>query len=272
MFRVIRQLVSALRDPEAAAHVRFTVARRIARRVYPRYRFQWPQVAWWDDQEFNAYLARFNELDGFNTGRRWTMYQLLRLIAAVPGNTAECGVFQGAGSFLIANAGPDPRGQPRTHFIFDSFEGLSAPSAVDGSYWSAGNLACSLETVQSKLAALPHLRWHKGWIPQVFEGVERERFAFVHIDVDLHDPTRDSVAFFYPRMNAGGIIVCDDYGFTTCPGATKAIDEFLEDKAERMIALPFGGGLLIKGCKTGAPADLFPALSHGQKVPVAGAR
>ena len=70
MFRVIRQLFSALRDPEAAVHVRFAVARRIARRVYPRYRFNGRRSPWWDDQEFNAYLERFNEFDGFNTGRR----------------------------------------------------------------------------------------------------------------------------------------------------------------------------------------------------------
>ena len=125
---------------------------------------------------------------------------------------------------------------------------------------------------QSSLASLPHIPWHKGWIPEAFEGVEQERFAFVRIHVDLHDPTTDSIAFFYPRMNARGIIVCDYYGFTTCPGATKAIDEFLEGKAERMIALPFRGGFLIKGYTTGARANLSPALSAGLKVPVAGAR
>ncbi|HEX3704868.1 MAG TPA: TylF/MycF/NovP-related O-methyltransferase, partial [Vicinamibacterales bacterium] len=65
--------------------------------------------------------------------------------------------------------------------------------------------------------------------------IEAERFEFganwvrilLHIDVDLYEPTRDSIAFLYERMNPGGIVVCDDYGFMTCPGATKAIDEFL---------------------------------------------
>jgi hypothetical protein len=60
-------------------------------------------------------------------------------------------------------------------------------------------------------------------------------------------------------MNDGGVLVCDDYGFTTCPGATRAIDDYLSDKDERMIALPAGGGFLIKGCKTGASAPLFAA-------------
>ena len=74
------------------------------------------------------------------------------------------------------------------------------------------------------------------------------RFSFVHIDVDLYDPTKDSISFFYDRLNADGIIVCDDYGFTTCPGATRACNEFLENKPEKMIALSGGGGFLIKDC------------------------
>ncbi len=48
-------------------------------------------------------------------------------------------------------------------------------------------------------------------------------------------------------MNVGGVIICDDYGFATCPGATKAIDEYLRDKPEKMVMLSDGGGFLIKG-------------------------
>lgn len=82
------------------------------------------------------------------------------------------------------------------------------------------------------------------------------KFSFVHIDVDLAEPTLASLAFFYPRMQAGGIIVCDDYGISTCVGATRAIDEFLTDKPERMVSLPDGGGFLIAGVVTGDSARL----------------
>jgi hypothetical protein len=51
-------------------------------------------------------------------------------------------------------------------------------------------------------------------------------------------------------MSPGGIILCDDYGFTSCPGATKSIDEFLNDKPEKMISLADGGGFMIKGVQT----------------------
>ena len=98
------------------------------------------------------------------------------------------------------------------------------------------------------------VRLLKGWIPERFAEVADRRFAFVHVDVDLLAPTRDSVSFFYPRLNDGGILLCDDYGFTSCPGATRAIDDYLTDKPEKMIALSGGGGFLIKGCVSAAAA------------------
>jgi hypothetical protein len=70
-------------------------------------------------------------------------------------------------------------------------------------------------------------------------------FSFVHLDVDLYQPTHDSLAFFYPRMVTGGIIVCDDYGFDSCPGAKKALDDFFRDK-EEIINVPTGQAFVIK--------------------------
>jgi len=234
---------------------RFAALRLATRVLMPTYRLGWPQLAWWNDAQFNAYLKRFNELDGLNSGRRWMVAELTRLTAGVPGDTAECGVFQGAGSYLIASAGAQ-HGHERTHHVFDSFEGLSTPTGIDGAFWRKGSLACGLDVVRANLQMFKHVSLHKGWIPDTFGDVSRSTFAFVHIDVDLYQPTRDSIAFFYERMNAGGIILCDDYGFTTCPGATKAVDEFLADKSEKMIALPTGGGFLIKGVATAAAPEL----------------
>lgn len=241
-----------LRNPATREEFRLAILRRLGRTILPGYRFQWPEMEWFADKAFNEYLDRFRERDGLNTHRRWTLYQLTRLAASVPGDTAECGVFEGAGSYLISRSLSSLSGQPRTHFVFDSFQGLPSPSAADGKFWQKGNLACSFERARSNLELLNNISWHPGWIPQRFPDVADKKFAFVHIDVDLYEPTRDSIRFFYPRVNTGGIIVCDDYGFLTCPGATKAIDEFLADKSEKMIYLPCGGGFFIKGCQTAA--------------------
>jgi hypothetical protein len=87
---------------------------------------------------------------------------------------------------------------------------------------------------------------YPGWIPDRFPEVDDRCFSFVHIDVDLYQPTLDSLEFFYPRLSTGGIIVLDDYGFGTCPGATAAVDSFMRDKAEPIVNLSAGGAFLMK--------------------------
>ncbi len=230
---------------------RFYILREIAKFLLPKYRFKWPQMGWWDDSFFNEYLIRFSELEGMNTDRRWMLYQLMRLIEDIPGDTAECGVYEGAGSYLICKINSLNRSFCRTHYLFDSFEGLSKPHESDGVYWTEGDLYSPLEILKKNLSEFSeNIEIYEGWIPQRFKDVEEKKFCFVHIDVDLYAPTLDSMIFFYQRMNEGGIIICDDYGYTTCPGATKAIDNFLEEKQEKMISLSGGGGFLIKGMKT----------------------
>jgi O-methyltransferase len=246
----LRFLKTILSDSELT---RFEVMKRIGKWILPQYRFKWPQMAWWQDRQFNDYLKRFDEIDGMNTDRRWMLYQLIRLVGEIPGDTSECGVYKGAGSYLICQFNREDKELFRTHFMFDSFEGISAPTKFDGSYWREGDLSCGMDVVKENLGEFENISIHKGWIPERFSDIEDKRFAFVHVDVDLYEPTRDSIHFFYPRMNQGGIILCDDYGFTSCPGATRAIDEFLADKPEKMISLSCGGGFLIKGIQTTRP-------------------
>ncbi|HAO41953.1 MAG TPA: macrocin O-methyltransferase, partial [Afipia sp.] len=191
-----------------AVDYRFVLLAKIGAILYPHYRFKWPQMDWIHDEDFNAYLSRFDELNSWNSERRWLVWQLIRLTEDVEGDTAECGAFEGADSYLICKAN---RGR-RQHHIFDSFEGLSRPDGADGTYWQEGGLARSEEIVARNLAEFSAYTFYRGWIPSRFEEVASRRFSFVHIDVDLHQPTLDSLAFFYPRMNKGGIIVCDDYG------------------------------------------------------------
>jgi len=116
--------------------------------------------------------------------------------------------------------------------------------------------------VENNLSEFDNVKLYKGWIPERFQELESKSFAFVHIDVDLYEPTHDSITFFYPRLNSNGILLCDDYGFTTCPGATKAIDDFLSDKPEKMISLSCGGGFLIKACQTSQSFFQQPIKPH----------
>ncbi len=63
---------------------------------------------------------------------------------------------------------------------------------------------------------------------------------------DLEQPTRDSIEFFYPRMDPGAVILLDDHGSAMCPGARKTALEFFADRGEMVLDLATGQGLVIK--------------------------
>ena len=229
---------------------RFRLMTEVGKKLLPQYRFSWPYLDWWSDAPFNAYLKRFNELGHFNTDRRYMLYQLMRLVDGVPGDTVECGSLEGAGSYLVHLMNDQPGSHDRWHHIFDSFEGLSAPGEGDGEHWEQGDLSVSMAQVEKNMGDFDRYTLYRGWIPSRFAEVADKRFAFAHIDVDLYQPTRDAIEFFYPRMNEGAILLCDDYGSTLCPGATRAIDEFLADKAEKMLYMTCGSGFILRGSQT----------------------
>jgi O-methyltransferase len=198
---------------------------------------------WIEDKPFFDYYKKFEPSNTASAERKFFLRSLLSLVDSLPGDTAECGAYQGATSWLILDM---LKGTDKTHFIFDSFEGLSTPSAVDGQYWSKGDLCSSEEMLKERLSAFPKLKVCKGWIPDGFNEALEGSFCFVHIDVDLYQPTLDSIRFFYPRLVPGGIILSDDYGFATCPGAKRAFDEYMKDKPEKIIHVPTGQAFIIK--------------------------
>ncbi len=215
------------------------------------YRFNWNSFDWYDFDYLNKVMATYGETGSFNTQRRFFIDQSLRLVGHLEGDTAECGVFCGLGSQIILAHNLKADNTPH-HHVFDSFEGLSKPDEPDGDYWESGNLSVAKDIVAKNLhkSGNGNFTLYEGWIPERFADVTDKKFRFVHVDVDLYQPTRDSVQFFYDRMVPGGILVCDDYGFKTCPGATQACNEILENKPEKMIYLPDGGGFFIRGVPT----------------------
>jgi len=229
--------------PEESEWASFIIADKIAGWLYPKYHYGDFGKIWLDDREF---FERFDRLEGANfqsADRKYLLRSLMGLVTHLPGDTAECGAYMGASSWLICDA---LRGSGKEHHVFDSFEGLSAPAEVDGTFWREGGLEAGLECIRRNLAEFNFVRYHKGWIPDTFPAVADKTFCLVHIDLDLHQPTFDSLAFFYPRMVPGGIILSDDYGFITCPGVTLAFDEYLKDKPEKLIHVPTGQSFIMK--------------------------
>ena len=220
---------------------RYRLAEIVARAIssdftVSEYGRNWPR-----DEGFTRSMERFEGCASVRSlERKWMLKETAKLVQTIEGDTAECGTWRGGSSWLLC------KGLGRTHHAFDSFEGLSEPDSRDGSHFQKGDLAVSEEEFRTQMGDCENLRVYKGWIPTRFTEVVDRRFCFVHVDVDLYQPTRDAVEFFYPRLSRGGILLVDDYGFFICPGARDAIDDFFRDKPEPVLEIPTGQGLIIK--------------------------
>lgn len=184
--------------------------------------------------------------------RHHTLYHLLRRVDVLSADVAECGCFRGLSAYQIASSLKTRRFNG-IFYIFDSFEGLSEYTHEDFSNGNAQgcadrrkHFACDENIVRVNLKEFAFISYMKGWIPARFSEVAQRKFSFVHIDVDLYNPIKESLEFFYPRMVSGGIIAFDDYGCLAFPGAKKAVDEFISDKSDFFLPLPSGEAFLIK--------------------------
>lgn len=242
--RAARWLFS--KDPAKRRRVHHELA-RVSASLFGDFPLSDDHKLWRQDKIFLRDFARLSPGNPYSADRKFTLREFARLTSSIDGDIAECGCYQGASAYFMAKECPNTR----LH-LFDSFEGLSVPTQSDTPPtdaqlpWSQGDLSCSEEHTRRVLQDFHHVHYYRGWIPAKFNEVEKHTFRLVHIDVDLYQPTLDSLAFFYPRLHQGGVIVLDDYGFTTCPGAHSATTEFMNDKPEHVIHLPTGQGVLIK--------------------------
>ena len=204
---------------------------------------------WVERDFFTRAYAKHHAIPGIADQRVFFLQSCLRSLDGVDGDIAECGVRHGRSTLFLAEAND----KNRPIHIFDSFEGLSDASPdkdagvdtlkKDGT--RRFNIR-NLDKVLNRFKAYDEIAVYQGWIPDRFAEIADRRFAFVHIDVDLYQPTLDALDFFWDRLNPGGIVVCDDYGSKPYPGAELAFEEFFADKAERPIELPSAQAIVVK--------------------------
>jgi len=180
----------------------------------------------------------------------------------VPGERVECGVFSGFGSLLMCRLmrAHRPGFDGSGFHLVDSFEGLSPPSPEDAVEFrhkpgrgtvavlgfGKGGFTAPIEYARAAMREFPRARIHKGWIPAVLAALPEAPFAFVHVDVDLYQPTRACLEHFYPRLAAGGAIVCDDYGAPRFPGAARAWNEYCDRHRIPYVVLDTGQSIILR--------------------------
>jgi O-methyltransferase len=184
-----------------------------------------------------------------NYDRLYTLWQGVMNIPLADTAIAEVGAFKGGSARLIAEA-LRLRGMENPFYVCDTFEGHTVvDETVDGGHKVGKQFrSTSAEQVRKYLSDFPGVRVIVGdFMETSAELPEPGRFGFVHVDVDVYPVTRHCLEYFGPRVVEGGFIVVDDYGFVTCVGARKAVEEFVAGHTEfRRIHLLTGQALLVK--------------------------
>lgn len=173
--------------------------------------------------------------------------KLLKSVSALPGDVAECGVYQGAtlipeALFLHQND------IPKTLFGCDSFAGfdeavrseIALGGTADPHKKIGGFNDTSLRLVHEKLQRLgldDCVQLLQGYFEETLQRLSECRFCFVHLDCDLYDSYKSCLEFFYPRLVPCGIILFDEYHDSAWPGCDKAVDEFFDGKQEKPVEI-----------------------------------
>jgi O-methyltransferase len=162
---------------------------------------------------------------------------------AVEGSIAEAGCFRGDSACHLNAAFPD-----RKLYLFDSFAGYDEKQVNRAERDFVADMQdfrvkCNEDVVRLRMPHRENVFIRKGFIPETFNGLENERFAYASICLNLYEPTIASLRFFYPRMNNGGIIRYlsffeDTYGIEK--EIRRAFYDFEDEIGHKLITVPNG--------------------------------
>jgi O-methyltransferase len=170
-------------------------------------------------------------------GELLNLWQQARLLHNHGGAFAEVGAFRGDSAEIVCRA----KGE-RQFYVFEAFAGLPSPSGSVDTRFRKGLFASEQEQLRTRLQRYPNTTIIAGYFPETAECASQERFSYVHLDLDLYQPTVAALQFFYPRMLSGGRIIVHDY--SQCEGVWKAVDEFLTDKPEEVEPMGLTQGMI----------------------------
>ena len=149
----------------------------------------------------------------------------------------------------------------KSFHVYDSWEGLPEKLEIDTGLGNRQFFAGQCKTTkQSFINAftfnnlkLPII--HSGWFKEINDKEYPEKICFAFLDGDFYSSIIDSLNKIYHKMVKGGIIIIDDCGWDALPGCKKAVEDFLQDKKEKLEL-------------TGYPDSnyIFGEMNHGGKI------
>jgi O-methyltransferase len=230
----------------------------------PQYQVQLLEQA---DPADRAILERCLTVSMTGVPRLLALIDAVRYVVAreIPGAFAECGVWRGGSVLAMALTLQDIGSTDRHIWLYDTFEGMTAPTEQDvsvhgqpaletwqraessgeqawGELFDPGEVGEAAVRDRVLATGYPSELVHtvKGPVEETIPEHAPDGLALLRLDTDWYASTRHELEHLYDRVPSGGVIVLDDYDFWQ--GARQAVDEFLEARGEPLLLVPMASG------------------------------
>jgi O-methyltransferase len=166
-------------------------------------------------------------------------------IKDLPGDILEVGTWRGGTAGIFVKLLPN-----KTIYLADTFQGVVKAASWEH-YRNKAHADTSEELVVDFLTTsmgATNYKILRGIFPEdTGRQIQGKKLAFVHLDLDVYQSTKDAFEYIWPQVVAGGIVAFDDYGMiSACAGIEKFVNEIRDDADKLCIPNMNGQAYIIK--------------------------
>ncbi|MEM1226496.1 MAG: TylF/MycF/NovP-related O-methyltransferase [Planctomycetota bacterium] len=171
----------------------------------------------------------------------------------IEGSIVECGVWRGGSMMAVAKTLMKHGETQRDLYLFDTFDGMSAPTDADvslsgqtassllqsedrgdaKSVWCVAALQDVKTNLQSTRYPADRMHFIPGQVEQTIPNTRPSKIALLRLDTDWYESTAHELKHLFPLLADGGVLIVDDYGHWE--GARRAVDEYFESHGVSML-------------------------------------
>ncbi len=182
--------------------------------------------------------------------RMYSLYKSVEYVLSnnIKGAFVECGVWRGGSMMLVAKMLYNRKIVDRQLYLYDTFQGMAVPAAVDKSYkgeaatemWKQNAIdkdvsdwcLADINDVKNNMALTNYPGNNIFYVQGKVEDTITDQspaieIALLRLDTDWYESTKHELNCLFPRLAKKGVLVIDDYGHWE--GCRKAVDEYFQN-------------------------------------------
>jgi hypothetical protein len=220
------------------------------------------------NKEFMEIYNKCKDYTMTSPERMYSLYNSIEYVIAnkIEGDLAECGVWKGGSSMLMALLLKRHGVTDKKIYLYDTFEGMSEPSPIDktakgvnastlldkqrkddeNSIWCYSPIEEVKKALFSTGFPQENLIFIKGKVEDTLLQHVPGKLSILRLDTDWYESTKIELQILYPLLSENGVLIIDDFGHWE--GARKAVMEYFTQNGNHQFLhrIDYTGRLIIK--------------------------